>query len=91
MPWKTEIDRLVHHLVLDAGQGSAADVQRAVRTINDLSQLAPDRETTHFHTGTLAEIVEAGHDEEESTTLLEALPAVGGEAEGDGRAEGDVL
>ena len=56
MPWKTVIDRLVHHLVLDAAQGSAADIQRAVRTINDLSELAPDRETTHFHAGTLDEI-----------------------------------
>ena len=57
MPWKTEIDRLVHNLVLDAGPGGAADVRRAARAIADLSALAPERKATQFHVGALEEIL----------------------------------
>ncbi len=82
MPWKTEIDRLVHHLVLDAGQGGSSDVKRAVRTVADLNQLAPDRGATMFHVGALHELVEARaardegeEDTEDRSEWLEGLPA----------------
>ena len=80
MPWKTEIDRLVHHLVLDSGQGGSSDVKRAVRTVADLTQLAPDRGETHFHTGALEELVharapadEAAEEAEDRSAWLEGL------------------
>ncbi|MHC5011947.1 MAG: hypothetical protein ACYTG6_13550, partial [Planctomycetota bacterium] len=58
MPWKTEIDRLVHHIALEAAQGGEAETRRAARAVSDLVALAPDREVSHFHAGVLEEILE---------------------------------
>ncbi|MFV1958094.1 MAG: hypothetical protein ACC662_01645 [Planctomycetota bacterium] len=83
MPWKTEIDRLVHHLVLDAGQGGRSDLRRAVRTVSDLAGLAPDREPTQFHLGALEEVMGPRPDEAEESgaeDLVEALPEAKTEA-----------
>lgn len=74
MPWKTEIDRLVHHLVLDAGQGGTGDVKRATRAIADLTELAPDRAATQFHAGALEEVLSEQEDNEEVQAFLEDLP-----------------
>ncbi len=80
MPWKTEIDRLVHHLVLDSGQGCAAgEVRRAVRTLADLHTLAPDRDASHFHVGALQELVEASG-MVDTDEILTDLPDAGAEA-----------
>jgi tetratricopeptide (TPR) repeat protein len=56
MPWKTEIDRLVHHLVLDAAKGGPVDQRRAVRAIADLVALSPTRPESQFHAGVLEEL-----------------------------------
>ncbi len=80
MPWKTEIDRLVHHVVLDAGAGEDQEsVQRAVRTVADLAVLAPGRDANHFHAGALEEIVGATRPED-AAAWLEGLPAADGDA-----------
>jgi tetratricopeptide (TPR) repeat protein len=55
MPWKTEIDRLVHQIALDVGPGGGGDARRAARTVGDLLALTPDRAESHFHAGTLLE------------------------------------
>lgn len=77
MPWKTEIDRLVHHLVRDAAQGGPQDVKRATRAIADLAVLAPERPPTQFHAGALEEILGSRAEDESLAVLLEDLPAPG--------------
>lgn len=79
MPWKTEIDRLVHHLVLDAASGGSADVRRAARAITDLSALAPDRAATHFHAGALEEVLGDRIADEAVKEQLVDLPEPDGE------------
>jgi len=74
MPWKTEIDRLVHNLVLDAASGGAQDVRRAARAIADLSALAPDRTATHFHAGALEEVLGDNIEDETVSAHLAELP-----------------
>lgn len=74
MPWKTEIDRLVHNLVLDAAPGGEVEVRRAVGTVTDLLALAPARDASWFHAGTLDEIVAAHVPPEQATPLLSTLP-----------------
>ena len=74
MPWKTEIDRLVHNLVLDAAPGGNADVRRAARAIADLTALAPDRTATHFHAGALEEVLGESLEDETVRAQLEELP-----------------
>ena len=67
MPWKTEIDRLVNRSLLDAAKGGEKEAERALKTVSDLLDLAPDRMETHFHVGTAAELLEgAGEDLPES-------------------------
>jgi len=80
MPWKTEIDRLVHHLVVEAASGGPADVRRATRAIADLAELAPGRASTQFHAGALEEILTERAEDEAVQAQLEELPA----AEDDG-------
>lgn len=80
MPWKTEIDRLVHHLVLDAADGNPADVRRAARAIADLAELAPDRPATHFHAGALEEILGDRLEDESIRPNLDELPAAEGDS-----------
>ena len=79
MPWKTEIDRLVHNLVLDAAPGGSSEVRRATRAIADLSALAPDRPATHFHAGVLEEVLGDNLEQEDVRTQLEELPPPSGE------------
>ena len=56
MPWKNEIDRIVSRAIVDAAKSGSGDVSRALRTLEDLVALAPDRAESHFHVGT-AEVV----------------------------------
>ena len=71
MPWKTEIDRLVNRSLLDAAKGGGNDSARALKTVQDLLELAPDRIESHFHVGTAAEMLGEAADD---------LPASEGEA-----------
>ncbi len=71
MPWKNEIDRIVSKILLDAGKGGQNDAARAIKVVQDLLDLAPDRAETGFHVGAAAELL---------GEAAEELPA----AEGDG-------
>ena len=73
MPWKTEIDRLVGRALLDAGRGGVNEQTRALKILDDLIALSPEREETHFHVGAASELLAEEHHE--------ALP------ESEGRAE----
>lgn len=79
MPWKTEIDRLVNRVVLDAAKGGGSDRTRAMRTLLDLVQLAPERSETHFHLGTVDELIEVPEEEAEADAT-EPLPESDGAA-----------
>ncbi len=57
MPWKTEIDRIVNRTLLDAAKGGQNEVARALRTVEDLLALAPDRPESHFHIGAATELI----------------------------------
>lgn len=57
MPWKTEIDRIVSKILLDAAKGGSGDGGRAVKVVQDLLDLAPDREESRFHVGAAAELL----------------------------------
>jgi tetratricopeptide (TPR) repeat protein len=57
MPWKNEIDRIVNRSLADAAKGGGHEVSRALRTVTDLLELAPDRPQSHFHVGTATEVL----------------------------------
>jgi tetratricopeptide (TPR) repeat protein len=59
MPWKTEIDRLVHQSVLDSARSAGEESQRAVQAVLDLIGLAPARPQSHFHLGAVEELIPA--------------------------------
>ncbi len=72
MPWKNEIDRIVNKSLLDAAKGGKNEVSRALKTVQDLLELAPDRVESHFHVGAAAELI---------ADIADDLPASEGEAE----------
>src|SRR5262245_56643803 len=57
MPWKNEIDRIVHQTLLDAARGEAEEAERASRAVLDLIALSPARAESHFHIGTVEELL----------------------------------
>ena len=67
MPWKSEIDRLVNRVIVDASKGGDSEAPRAVRTLDDLLDLAPERAESHFHLGTADEILPAASAEFEAS------------------------
>lgn len=67
MPWKSEIDRLVNRVIVDAAKGSDHDAERAVRTLDDLLELAPERAESHYHLGTADAILPAAAGEFEDS------------------------
>jgi tetratricopeptide (TPR) repeat protein len=71
MPWKTEIDRLVNRSLHDAAKGGEKETERALKTVGDLLDLAPERVESHFHIGVAAELLGDG---------AEALPDSIGES-----------
>ncbi|MDJ0523357.1 MAG: CDC27 family protein [Planctomycetota bacterium] len=82
MPWKTEIDRIVSKILLDASKGGGGDGSRAVQVVQDLLELAPDRAESGFHVGAAAELLgeaaeslEVGEDGGERWFHLGALDA----------------
>jgi len=83
MPWKTEIDRLVNRSLHDAAKGGAKETERALRTVQDLLELAPDRVESHFHVGVAAELLAA-----KAAKAAKALEAAAAELADDPDAEG---
>lgn len=67
MPWKSEIDRLVNRVIVDASKGGDNEAARVVRTLDDLLDLAPERAESHFHLGTADEIVPTAAEEFEAS------------------------
>ncbi|MDJ0973861.1 MAG: hypothetical protein QNJ98_05330 [Planctomycetota bacterium] len=67
MPWKSEIDRLVNRVIVDASKGGENEATRVVRTLDDLLDLAPERAESHFHLGTADEIVPTAAQEFEAS------------------------
>ncbi len=63
MPWKSEIDRLVVRALLDASRGGANEQARALRILDDLIALSPEREESHFHVGSATELLAEEHHE----------------------------
>ncbi len=59
MPWKSEIDRIVGRALNDALKAGGNEAERAVRAALDMVEMAPDREASHFHLGSIEELMES--------------------------------